>query len=711
LVRGIVMPRMPGKEIHKLYGPGDRSAEFPQAGWDFLIHVAMNCAAAFETLHEHGVVMADVNEGNLLVKENNGRVGLIDCDSYQIRNGTGYFACDVGIPMWTPPELQGKNFRGLERTPNHDRFGLAVLIFRLLFMGRHPFAGTPTGRDQFEIEEAIKRCLFAFSPQVWSQGIRQPPHSLPLAAVPERLRRLFERAFLPGSTQPNARPPGREWAQELKALLVAVKKSCLDPGHKHWNGLTACPWCAITNSGGPNFFISVAIHVNSADWTADFNKIWASIERVALGALMQEKAVLPALGAVPGRPMPISKPQPPALRAPARPGKPAPLAKPVLLPQQFPYPPALRPPAVLPSIPMGHNERMARLCGLGAVFFGLFVVFCQTMEVEVAKYGAAWALLVCLVTCYLKWSRAHQERSLRRDAEHQARQAERRQAEEKYATELASHEARVAALAQQHATEVANAEAEYQQEWLQRDQEYQKAFNSYLSAQKNYEVAQQQYEADVAQWKAELDQRVSTETQFRQALNSALAQLQAILGQYQDQVRATMPALEAARQRFEKARADELMDLRHLHSQRWGLQLRQFLSHRLLRDADIPGIGSGRKATLAAYNISTAADIHGNLHVPGFGDVLLGYLQSWRRQCEAQFRYNASAPLPLAEVNAVKLKHAQPRQSALAELRVGATMLENLEGPVRMEVSQAKVDLTKAGRAHAQALADLIACS
>ena len=214
IVRGILMPRMLGKEIHKLYGPADRAAEFTKAGWDFLIHVAMNSAVAFETLHEHGAVMADVNEGNLLVTEGDGRVGLIDCDSYQIHNGSGLFLCDVGIPMWTPPELQGQNFRALERTPNHDRFGLAVLIFQLLFMGRHPFAGVQTGRDQFEIEEAIKRYLFAFAPQTWPRGVKPPPDSLSLGAVPERLRRLFERAFLQGSELTNARPSGREWAQE-----------------------------------------------------------------------------------------------------------------------------------------------------------------------------------------------------------------------------------------------------------------------------------------------------------------------------------------------------------------------------------------------------------------------------------------------------------------------------------------------------------------
>lgn len=36
LVRGFTMPRVRGKEIHRLYGPGDRAMEFPAATWDFL---------------------------------------------------------------------------------------------------------------------------------------------------------------------------------------------------------------------------------------------------------------------------------------------------------------------------------------------------------------------------------------------------------------------------------------------------------------------------------------------------------------------------------------------------------------------------------------------------------------------------------------------------------------------------------------------------
>lgn len=710
-VRGIVMPRMPGKEVHKLYGPGDRATEFPAAGWDFLIHVAMNCAAAFETLHEHGAVMADVNEGNILVKEGDGRVGLIDCDSYQIQNGSGRFLCDVGIPMWTPPELQGRNFRGLERTPNHDRFGLAVLIFRLLFMGRHPFAGIPTGQNQFEIEDAIKQCLFAFSPKAWTRGVKQPPHSLALVAIPERLRQLFERAFLPVAGQATARPSGREWAVELKGLLASVKKGCIDPGHKYWNGLTSCPWCEIANAGGPNFFISVAIHVGTADWNADFNKFWMAIERVVKGALMYEQVVVPTIGNVAPQRMPGAKPVAPNLCAPLVPVKPTTPPRPLVNAPQLPGKPELVPPGRLPTIPMGPSESIARLCGLGAVFFGLFVVLCYNLGVMAARIGSIWACAVCLIVGLAKWSRAREERARRQEAERQARQEERRRAEEEFSQKWAEYEERVKELTREHAAAVAGAEAEYQRLWHAQDQEYQREYNAYLTAQRAYEATQKKYAEAVALWNTECELRKQTEAEVRKKFGAATDHLKALLSNYQTLVRAAYPILETARQRFEKARADELADMRALHNKRQELQLRQYLARQLIGDADIPNIGSGRKQTLAAYNVCTAADIQWNTQVPGFGDVLLGYLQAWRRRCEAQFRYNASIPLPTAEVNAVKVKHAQVRQMALAELRGGAAKLESVESKTKSVVSQARMEILSLARAHAQAIADLAACS
>ncbi len=135
------MPRVDGhKDIHTLYSPRSRKAEFPNADWRFLIRAAANTARAFAAIHETGCVIGDVNHGGVCVSDK-ATVRLIDCDSFQVTVGTRRFLCEVGVPTFTSPELQGKPFRGVVRSPNHDNFGLAVLVFHLLYMGRHPFAG------------------------------------------------------------------------------------------------------------------------------------------------------------------------------------------------------------------------------------------------------------------------------------------------------------------------------------------------------------------------------------------------------------------------------------------------------------------------------------------------------------------------------------------------------------------------------------------
>lgn len=124
--------------LHMLFSPMDRKKVFPDKGYNFLIHVARNLATAFHQVHQLGIIAGDVNEANVLVSKT-GMVALIDCDSFQIKNGNRYHFCEVGIPRYTPPELLERgSFDQVVRTENTDSFSLATLIFQLLFLGRAP---------------------------------------------------------------------------------------------------------------------------------------------------------------------------------------------------------------------------------------------------------------------------------------------------------------------------------------------------------------------------------------------------------------------------------------------------------------------------------------------------------------------------------------------------------------------------------------------
>jgi DNA-binding helix-hairpin-helix protein with protein kinase domain len=134
-ISGFVMRKLNGYlPLHSVFNPMDRKKLFPDKGYNFLIHVARNLATAFHKLHEAGLVVGDVNEGNILVNSN-GLVAFIDCDSFQVRGANDYFFCEVGVPRYTPPELLKKSsFHNVVRTTNTDSFSLAILIFQLLFL-------------------------------------------------------------------------------------------------------------------------------------------------------------------------------------------------------------------------------------------------------------------------------------------------------------------------------------------------------------------------------------------------------------------------------------------------------------------------------------------------------------------------------------------------------------------------------------------------
>lgn len=266
-VVGFLMPKIRAKEIHELYSPKSRRVHFPDATWHFLIHTATNLARAFNNLHREGHVMGDVNQGNCVVTAA-GLVKLIDCDSYEIKTETKTFPCEVGVTTHIPPELQKKNLRGIDRTENHDNFGLAVIIFQLLFLGRHPFSGNYLGAQDKTIEEAITEHLFVYGRDAARKNIVQPPGTPPLSAVSNELAELFERAF----SEENERPQPSEWVAALESLANNLRQCLLNPGHVFYAKLAVCPWCEIEEETGLILFpFTVSSNALSKRYERDFS--------------------------------------------------------------------------------------------------------------------------------------------------------------------------------------------------------------------------------------------------------------------------------------------------------------------------------------------------------------------------------------------------------------------------------------------------------
>lgn len=276
-VRGFLMPKISGFEaIHNLYGPTHRKQIFPKADWAFLVNTSRNLAAAFAIIHAHGHVVADVNQGNVVVATNS-FVKLIDCDSFQISISGKKYLCEVGVAHFTPPELQNINtFRATERTHNHDNFGLALLCFHLLFMGRHPFSGVYSGKEEMPIERAIREFRFAFSKNASLKGMRPPPDSIGLDVISPELALLFERAFSEEGTQSNRRPNARDWMLALDQLKSEIRTCQIEPIHKYYGRLNSCPWCSLEQKSGILFFMS-AISFATGVGNFNLNQIWQRI--------------------------------------------------------------------------------------------------------------------------------------------------------------------------------------------------------------------------------------------------------------------------------------------------------------------------------------------------------------------------------------------------------------------------------------------------
>ena len=245
---GFLMHNVKAKEIHELYSLKSRRIHFPEANWQFLIHAAANVARAFYVLHKSEHIMGDVNHGNCVVLAD-GTVKLIDCDSYSIKTDKMRYPCDVGVATHLAPELQGADLSETERKETHDNFGLAVIIFQLLFLGRHPFAGNYLGAEDKSLEDCIREYRFAYGDNTEFTNVKQPPGTLSLSQITPRLATMFERAFLT-----NDRPEPWEWIEALEDLSSSLKQCAVHIGHHYFNALLACPWCEIEAKTGLMLF-------------------------------------------------------------------------------------------------------------------------------------------------------------------------------------------------------------------------------------------------------------------------------------------------------------------------------------------------------------------------------------------------------------------------------------------------------------------------
>lgn len=305
-VIGFLMPKVSGKDpIHMVYSPAHRRQDYPKAAWDFLLFVARNIAASFATIHGHGHVIGDVNQNSFMVGRDS-KVVLIDSDSFQVNARGTMHLCEVGVSHFTPPELQSlSSFDGFTRTTNHDNFGLALLLFHVLFGGRHPFSGVPLRNGVGDaLETDIKNFRYAYARDNQSRGFRPPPRSIPISILPDAVESMFHLAFTEKGAS-GARPSAQQWVSALDGVRGRLKKCNASRVHVYPDHLGSCPWCALEQQGVLYFLdLGTTFTVTTSGFV--LAHVWALIEQVP--APPAPSIPLPQSSTAKPRPLPANVP-------------------------------------------------------------------------------------------------------------------------------------------------------------------------------------------------------------------------------------------------------------------------------------------------------------------------------------------------------------------------------------------------------------------
>lgn len=225
----------------------------------------INMAKNFKLLHYNGgLSYQDVSDGNIYVNPQTGDVIIADNDNV-IRNGvnigtiqgtSGFIAPEVITGKASPSELT-------------DRFSLAVLLFRILMNGPHPFEG-PHSRVNDENVFYGSDPVFMFDPKddrnrpaIGKYG-EQKYARYSWAQTPRYIQELFARVFYKENlSKPEMRPTEDEW---LKALMKLRSEQF------------ACPHCRRNR----NELTSLAVEADQTEVTCKICKATVRLPKVEL---------------------------------------------------------------------------------------------------------------------------------------------------------------------------------------------------------------------------------------------------------------------------------------------------------------------------------------------------------------------------------------------------------------------------------------------
>jgi serine/threonine protein kinase len=197
--------------------------------------IARNISAIIKEIHALGHYVIDLKPQNIRFYPKESYICILDTDGFSI-NGTTRIAANDFSDEFIAPEAENLTAKqlGLEQ----DLFALAVIIFRLMNGGIHPFTGMDKSGTLFPtaIQPRIFEGLYAY-------GLKSHPLVVPNRAgihdhFEDSTRHLFDKAF----SSRGGRPSAFEWTDHLSWLINSSKK-CPKKPLEHMHFSKGCGLC------------------------------------------------------------------------------------------------------------------------------------------------------------------------------------------------------------------------------------------------------------------------------------------------------------------------------------------------------------------------------------------------------------------------------------------------------------------------------------
>lgn len=215
---GYAMRRKQGLKLQFLAHALLYKKHFPHFNRRDIVQVLLSLIAQVKQLHRQKIMIGDYNLNNFLCDPHSKTISLIDCDSYQCQLNGQFFPCPVGSPDLTPPEHQNKSFKEVVRNPQSEVFSLAIIMFKCLMLGRHPY-------DMVNGEDPVSNMnsgRFAYG--VGNQGIPKGDWYNIWSHMPFQLKTLFITTFSEGALNPQVRPSLDKWHEVLSRYVKEMDK-------------------------------------------------------------------------------------------------------------------------------------------------------------------------------------------------------------------------------------------------------------------------------------------------------------------------------------------------------------------------------------------------------------------------------------------------------------------------------------------------------